>query len=352
MSVTGESGEVPIMERGRLRRKAAIRIGGSIAVLVLLVTLLPRDKLVAAFGRLPAVLLVVAIPGYLTLHLAGVFKWRLLVNAASGGLNGRQAVRCYYSGLFGSTFLPSIVGGDFVRVGLAMRLAGSKAGVLLGSVLDRTLDVIALAGVAGIGALLAPRALPPESRQVWFALATVVGVTVALGILAMAVVPAHKLPLRARRIMVKLRQRGRELARCPGRVATALAVGMMLQATLAMFNAWIGTFIGIEVPIHVWLFVWPMAKVSALVPVTQGGIGVREATLAALFTAFGVPAVLAVAAGLAFQGVVIGGGLTAGVVAFLLGRMDHVGSSSAAVSTTLETGEEVYSTSSHRNRRS
>ena len=311
-------------DRARLRRRAALQIGGSLIILVLLFLFLPRDELFAAFRRLPTVLLVLAIPGYLVLHLWGAFKWRLLVNAASGGLSGRNAVRCYYSGLFGSTFLPSIVGGDLVRTGLAMRLARSKAGVLLGSLLDRSLDVIALASVAGIGALLAPRALPPESRQIWLGLAAVVGVVMALGALVVSTVPARKLPMRARRIIARLRQRGRELARSPGRVATALAIGILLQATLAMLNAWIGTFVGIDVPLHVWLFVWPMAKVSALVPITQGGIGVREAALAALFAAFGVPAVLAVAAGLAFQGVVIGGGLVAGMIAFLLGRIDRI----------------------------
>ncbi len=309
-------------EPRRRRRRAALQILGSLVVLALLFAFLPRDELFAAFGRLPWTFLLLAIPGYLALHLSGAFKWRLLVNAASGGLGGRHAVRCYYSGLFGSTFLPSIVGGDLVRAGLAMRLARSKAGVLLGSVLDRTLDVLALATVAGVGALLVPRALPPESRRVWFGLAIALGLLVAIALLMSVAVPARRLPMRARRILVTLRRRGRELARSPGRVAAALGVGAALQAALALLNAWIGGFVGIEAPFYVWLFVWPLAKVSALVPLTQGGIGVREAALAALFAPFGVGPALAVAAGLAFQGVVIGGGLVAGLIALLLGRAD------------------------------
>jgi len=305
----------------RRRGRAALPICGSLLILGLLFAFLPRDELFAAFGRLPTTVLVLAIPVYLILHLSGAFKWRLLVNAASGGLGAVAAVRCYYSGLFGSTFLPSIVGGDFVRAGLAMRLAQSKAGVVLGSLLDRTLDVFALAAVAGVGALLVPRALPPESARIWLGLAITGAVVAALGIAAVLLVPARRLPMRARRVLVKLRTRGRELAKSPGRVVVALAIGMSLQATLALINAWIGRYVGIDVPLYVWLFVWPMAKVSALVPITQGGIGVREAALAALFAPFGVSAVLAVAAGLAFQGMVIGGGLAAGAIALLLGRI-------------------------------
>ncbi len=72
---------------------------------------------------------------------------------------------------------------------------------------------------------------------------------------------------------------------------------------------------------HVWLFVWPLGKISAVMPLTQGGIGVREAALAALFAPFGVPAVLAVAAGLAFQAVVISGGLVGGGISLILHRL-------------------------------
>jgi uncharacterized membrane protein YbhN (UPF0104 family) len=69
-------------------------------------------------------------------------------------------------------------------------------------------------------------------------------------------------------------------------------------------------------------FAWPLAKLSALLPVTQGGIGVREAALAALLAPFGAPAVLTVAVGLAWEAIIISGGLIAGLVSFLLGQFD------------------------------
>lgn len=303
------------------RRRAVFQIVGTVVVLGLLVTFLPRDQLVEAFRRLPLEALGVALVIYLTLHLSGAFKWRLLLNSASAGLGMVTGVRCYYSGLFGSTFLPSIVGGDFVRGGLAIRLGASADGVVVGSVLDRTLDVIALASVAGVGTLLLPTVLPPESRSIFLGLAATMAGAGLIGAIAFYFTPARRFPMRARRILVRLRQRGRELSRSPKQVAAALAIGFSLQALLALMNGWIGSFIGIDVPLYVWLFVWPLAKVSALVPLTQGGIGVREAALAALFAPFGVPAAMAVAAGFAFQGVVIGGGLIAGLIAFLLGRV-------------------------------
>jgi hypothetical protein len=305
----------------RARRRFAARIIGSAVILTLLLLLLPAEDLVAAFRRMPFVVLAGAVPVYLALHLLGAFKWRLLLNAGGAALSPVGAVRCYYAGLFGSTFLPSIVGGDFVRAGLAFRQTRSRTAVLVGSVLDRALDLLALAIVAGIGVLLVPRALDPGGRTVFLGLAATLGGLGLVGVVLLLALPARRFPFRIRRHLVRLRRVGRAFARQPAYALAALAMGIVLQTVLVLLNAWLGRAVGLEVGLHVWLFVWPLGKISAAVPLTQGGIGVREAALAALFAPFGVPAVLAVAAGLAFQAVVISGGLAGGAISYLLGRL-------------------------------
>jgi len=57
-----------------------------------------------------------------------------------------------------------------------------------------------------------------------------------------------------------------------------------------------------------------------VLPLTQGGIGVREAALVALLAPFGAPGPLVLAAGLVWEAVVITGGLVAGAVALTLSR--------------------------------
>ena len=83
----------------------------------------------------------------------------------------------------------------------------------------------------------------------------------------------------------------------------------------------IGQACGLHLAFREWLFAWPLAKMSAAIPITQGGIGVREAALAALLLPFGAPAALTVAAGLAWEAIVISGALIAGAVSLLLGRL-------------------------------
>ncbi|MFZ0736968.1 MAG: hypothetical protein WAM96_07725 [Candidatus Acidiferrales bacterium] len=64
-----------------------------------------------------------------------------------------------------------------------------------------------------------------------------------------------------------------------------------------------------------------MAKISALVPLTQGGIGVREAALLGLLLPFGAPAAQTVAVGFGWEGVIIAGGLIEGLGACLIGKL-------------------------------
>jgi len=287
-------------------------------MLALLFTALPFADIAAAIRSVPPLVWPAALVAYLLLHLVGVAKWRLLVNAAGAGLSFRTAVRAYYMGLFGNTFLPSIVGGDVVRAGVALRAARSKSGLVLGSLIDRLLDIVGLAAVAGIGALLSPRALDGQSRRIFLGLGALLLAVGVGGVLVLALVPVRRLPWKVRRKLVQVRRATRATMQRPHALASAFLMGMALQTLLTVLNWWLGLVIGIEIPLYVWLFVWPLAKISGLLPLTQNGIGVREAAQAILFAPFGVSAAMAVATGLVFEVVIISGGLLGGVIAFVL----------------------------------
>lgn len=304
-----------------LWRSPSLRIAGSAVVLTALLVFVPFNQVWSAIRRIPASLSLGLLGGYMVLHLLGVAKWRLLINLAGADLTFRQAVRCYYGGLFGNVFLPSLVGGDVVRGGMAFLVSRSKAAVVLGSLIDRAGDVIGLAAVAGMGVLLLPSSLDPQSRTVFLAVVAALALGGAVGVGSLFAIPVRRFPFRVRRIMVKLRRGFRSMYGSPGRVLLCLCLGVILQVTQVGINAWLGVASGLHIAFGAWLFAWPLAKLSALLPVTQGGIGVREVALVGLLVPFGAPPVLSAAAGLVFEAITTIGGLIAGVVAFLLGRL-------------------------------
>lgn len=303
-------------------RRPIVRIAGSAVILALLFVALPIHELLDALRRMPWWAWPLAIATYLTLHLIGIVKWRLVTNTAGAGLPFRAAARAYYAGLFGNTFLPSIVGGDVVRAGVALRAARSKSGLILGSLVDRIGDIVSLAAVAGIGAVLLPRALDARSRTVFISLGVVLVLAGVVALIVMTRFPVQRLPFRIRRKLVHVRRAIRATARRPEAIVAAIGLGMLLQTLLVVLNYVLGLTIGIDIPLYVWLFVWPLAKISGLAPVTQGGIGVREAAQVVLFAPFGVPGAMALAVGLVFEAIIIVGGLLGGLIAFGLGRGD------------------------------
>ncbi|MHB8412387.1 MAG: lysylphosphatidylglycerol synthase transmembrane domain-containing protein [Candidatus Acidiferrales bacterium] len=306
-------------------QRAALRIGGSALALILLFHFLPMADVWATLRRLPAYVWLLVLAGYLAAHVAGIVKWRVMVNLGGAGLNFRQAARCYFSGLFGTLFLPSIVGGDVVRAGLALHIGKSKAGVLLGSFLARILDFAALALLAALGIVLAPSALAPQTRHVF----VVIGIAVALVLAILAPVvwwfPARRVSVRMRRRIVHLLRAGRSMRQQPQYVFAALCLALFVQGSFIWLMAQVAGGSGLRLPFRAWLFAWPLAKLCAVIPITQGGIGIREAALAVLLVPFGATPAVTVAVGLAWESVVIAGGLLAGLTAFLLGRFSVSG---------------------------
>ncbi len=270
---------------------------------------------------IPPLLWLLVVAGYFATHLIASTKWRLVVNLGGAGLSFAQAARCYFAGLFSTLFLPTLVGGDVVRAGLAFRLGRSKAGVLLGGVLDRTIDLVALTCLAGVGALLIPRALGPHTRRIFFLLATACAVVLLLVALAFLALPARRFSYRMRRRLVRLRLAVRSTARRPQYVFVAFLLSLIVQTSFILLTVRVAVAGHLLLPFRAWLFAWPLAKISALLPVSQAGIGVREAALAGLLVPFGVHAAVVVGVGLVWETVIIAGGLVAGLVSFWLGRM-------------------------------
>ncbi|HVA71500.1 MAG TPA: lysylphosphatidylglycerol synthase transmembrane domain-containing protein [Candidatus Limnocylindrales bacterium] len=306
---------------GKRRWLAAARIAGSVLALILLFHFLPLAEVWATLRRLPAYIWLLVLAGYLAAHVVGIVKWRLMVNLGGAQLNFRNAARCYFSGLLGTLFLPSILGGDVVRAGLALHVGKSKAGVLLGTFLARMLDFAALALLAALGIVLAPAALSPQTRRVFLIAGIAAALLLAIAAPIVLWFPARRTSLRMRRRMVHLRRAARSMRQQPQSVFAALCLALFVQGSFIWLMAQVARASGLRLPFRAWLFAWPLAKFCAVIPITQGGIGLREAALAALLVPFGARPAVTVAIGLAWETVVISGGLLAGLAALLLARL-------------------------------
>ena len=294
--------------------KRVLRLVVSLGILGVLLAFLPWTEVKQAAGRLKGEVWLSVLLAFLAAHRLGVEKWRLLLNTGRSNLGRSDAVRCYAAGLFANIILPTIVGGDVLRATLAARTTRRPEAVVLGGLADRIVDSAVLGALLLAGALVAAGALP-ESR---LKLATVLVIVGGAGVAALGVVavnrPLKAWPTRIRgrvgRSLVALRG----LSRSPRVAVTAAAVSLTMQGSFVLMAAWIGHSIGIRVPLAVWFFAWPAAKLSGLIPISLGGLGVRDATLGALLALAGVPLATGVVASLVWQSILIAGALLSGLV--------------------------------------
>ncbi len=302
-----------------------LRWAAALVVLGLLLHFLPVAPLRAAIARVPVGVFFAVLVGYLLAHCIGVLKWRMVVNAAGAELDFATSAQCYAGGLFGTLFLPSIVGGDVVRLAVGLRRSPRPAAVLTGNLVDRFLDVAAQGGLLLVGLLLAPESelvpdeLEDKLENVFVLVAT--ALIVLLGVmfrLRKRIFGGRS--VRFRRRLARLRHALRSVSKRPRVLVLGWLLGTGIQTSFLLLTILVAECCGLELPLSVWLFAWPLAKLAAVLPVTQGGIGVREAALVALLAPFGAPGPLVLAAALVWEAVVIAGGLIAGAVALALRR--------------------------------
>ena len=303
-----------------------LRWTAGLAVLFLLIHYFPLEPLRAALARLPGTRFLAILIGYLLVHLVGLAKWRLSVNAAGAALDLSTSAQCYSGGLFGTLFLPSILGGDVVRLAVGVQRSPRPAALLAGNIADRMLDVAAQASLVLLGFILLPGPLPGVWQAATHRVLPVAGLLLALAALLGFLLRRPLLrgrSVRFRRRLARFRYAVRSVFRRPLALVRGWLLGLFIQGAFLFFTALLAVSCGLVLPLRVWLFAVPLAKMAALLPITQGGIGVREAALVAILVPFGAAGPLVLATGLVWEGVVLCGGLLAGLIALLLRRSEE-----------------------------
>ena len=298
-----------------------VRWAAALVILGILFYLLPVAPLRSALARVPFTRFIAVLLIYVVAVTGGITKWHTVVNAAGAQLNFTTSAQCYTSGLFGALFLPSIIGGDVARLAVGISRSPRPAAVVTGNVADRFLDVAAQLTLVSLGLILLPGSLPVPLQGL--AKRVLIAGVLAAAILFGLVVILHRPLLRGRSIRIQrrlaqLRHAIRAISRRPWRLVFGWLLGTSVQGTYVVLTALLGIACGLHLPFRVWLFAWPLAKIAAVMPITQGGIGVREAALVVLLAPFGAPAPQVLATGIVWEGVIITAGLLAGLTAFLL----------------------------------
>lgn len=301
-------------------QKPAFKIGFSLFVLLLIFFFLPIDELWDSFRRISVEIWFFVIAAYFGLHFVSAIKWQVLVNTGSNKIRLWQAVRFYSAGLFSNLFLPSLVGGDVIKAGLAIHYTSEKGATIVGTMLDRLIDTGVIVLIIIVAGFLAPDFLNRSDQRIVYTI-TILLFTAMLVSVVLVMIPIQKWNrkpyapffLKVRKAILRAMSR-------PFRSLTAFILSSFVQSGLILLSIVLAHGIGIQLPVLLWFLILPLTKLSTLLPISLGGMGVREVVLAILLSRVDVVATQAVALGLLWETVIIVGGLSCGVIYFLSNR--------------------------------
>ncbi len=239
-------------------------------------------------------------------------RWKILLRAAGVSLGLGRAVRLYLAGYFFNFFLPTTVGGDVVRGMGAGKTA--RLSVIGGSILvERILGFGCLLGI-GLVASYGMASLAAARAVLWISTAIYVA-----GLAALLLVPlpetAHKGKIG--RVLGGLRRTAIEVRTFGfhgSALAGALALSFTWQLMLIGANAILSSGLGGVAPAKFLMALVPVVQAVSMVPISFGGLGVRETGYEYFFGASGLDPGGAVALGLAWLGVTIALALKGGLV--------------------------------------
>lgn len=303
--------------KAKSRATGFVRIGVSIAILALIFSIAPVGELIARMKQISPALWLAVFGGFVAGHGLSAAKWRWMIG---GAVSYPRALKAHFAGLAANLALPGVAGGDLVRAGLVMKGSGRKTALAVGSLADRLIDTASLVVIAALGAFW----LGARAGVHPMGLAVAAALTVGAGVAAIFLLK------RIARLLRKFAPSGRsggvvndvadaaeEMSARPGALIGCAAISISVQLAFAVMNALIAADIGAGTSIAAWVFAWPLAKLVATLPISFGGIGVREASIAGLLTPLGYETAGVVAASLVWQSIQLAtGGL--GAVAQLI----------------------------------
>ena len=207
----------------------------------------------------------------------------------------------YLAGQFVGNALPSTVGGDVLRISRSSKDIGSTEIAFASVALERLTGFVALPLLTILGFAIRPDLL--EVPRAWVALAIAAGTIATLGIILW--LSAH--PRLAGRFVhseswtryIGIVHVGVDrFRRDPRDTIWALMLSILYQVTVVAAVYCAVHTIGLTIPNAAVLAFVPAVAMVQVLPVSVGGLGVREAMLAFLLHPLGVPTGQAVAVGL------------------------------------------------------
>ncbi|MFQ5353571.1 MAG: lysylphosphatidylglycerol synthase transmembrane domain-containing protein [Thermodesulfobacteriota bacterium] len=261
---------------------------------------------------------------FVCLQAVSAFRWSIILKK-DVDVPYRKLLAIYFIGMFFNNFLPTMVGGDIIK-GLYLYRESGKGGVSVASIfMDRYSGFSALIIITTV-ALITGYALIKDTALPGFFFLLVGGYTAAS--LVIWVGPLHSW---AMKIFARIHFYGinhkidalyKTLMGYKGHkdiLVKILLISFVVQAGVIVGYYILARSLGIEVRLAYFFFFIPLATAITMVPITVGGLGIREGAFVYLFTMVGATKAQAISLSLIWYAVMVAVSMIGGAAFIKMG---------------------------------
>lgn len=243
-------------------------------------------------------------------------RWQVLMEPLGFTFSWFHVFKIYFTGMFFSLFLPTVVGGDAVKTYYIAENLKRAPAAFYTTLADRVIGMAGQQVFTITGLVLVWGYLP-------FWLSAGLGGFVLVFYLLLVFFPLLAVPVL--HSVKKLRELPRERFfvywKRPQVVAKALALSLAIHACVVISHMLMGASLGLSVPLSAWLVIYPVSAMAATIPLSLNGIGFREAAYVYMLGFFGISKEEAFALAVMWFSIVLVNGALGGIPYVFGGRL-------------------------------
>jgi uncharacterized protein (TIRG00374 family) len=244
--------------------------------------------------RVHPTLLITAVFLHLLAFFCASLRWWLLLRHIQSLALYRDIAPAYYLGLFSNNFLPTGFGGDVVRT-LYLATQGYQMSKLLSStVMDRVLGLVVLLFTGMITALAQNIFAVDKGNTlilIGFTLVLILSGCLLLSSTFLAWLKTYQSRTHYHRlygIVINLFETFHSYRQAPKLLLSGVLLSLLLQILVIGVYALLGDSLGLLLPLAAYFIIIPLVMLITNIPISFGGLGLRESSLVTLLMGAGV----------------------------------------------------------------
>lgn len=283
---------------GKRSLKQVVKIAAGLALIVFLLHQTGLEKTISALSQANLWFIPLGVLMYLMAQLMSTYRWQFLSEALGFHRSLRELYDYYLIGMFSNQFLPGAIGGDAVRMYyLAKSCNRKKREALLTLLAERGVGLVALLLLTSAICLLPavanlnwdiPVHLPGLPLWHWNVrfLMLMLSALVILGYIGLWLVPLQAWVERFPKLSL-LRQARVYWANIP-LLVKSISLSIVVHAFMVLVHLLIANAMHVHVPFLYLAVLYGVVSLVSVLPITQGGLGVRELAYQSLLVKLGV----------------------------------------------------------------